>query len=308
MKSLLILQKALVALAIAFLVALPGAANALSIMDPFNIPSAMDEGAVQLGKGVAYGAEHRQKLDIYAPTVPSGSAPVVVFIYGGGWDHGDRRDYAFAGRALSAKGFVTVIPDYRLVPEVRYPGFIEDCAAAVAWVEEHISEYGGDPQRVFIMGHSAGAYNAVMLGLDRSFLRQAGAQIPVRGIVGLSGPYDFYPFEFAEVTNAFGTADNPQATQPINLARPDSPPMFLATGTFDPIVKPRNTTVLAEALSQAGATVTTKYYKGLEHMEPVLALGKTLRWRAPVLDDVVEFFTRLGAFDPQAIGAVQLIK
>lgn len=293
---MLLARRALLILILALASLLPSAATAVSIMDPFNVEPAMDGGSVKLGDGIAYADGPRKKLDVYTPQNPTGSAPVVFFIYGGGWNHGERTDYQFAGRALASRGFVVVIADYRLVPEVRYPEFLEDNAQAIKWIEDNIERYGGDKRRLFLAGHSAGAYNAVMLALDHSFLRDHGVTIPIQGIAALSGPYDFYPFEYNEVREAFGTAPNPEGTQPINLVTPDTPPIFLASGTTDPIVRVQNTENLARRLREQGVWVTEKYYEGFGHMEPVLSLGALWRWRMPVLDDVVTFFSQFGAF------------
>lgn len=274
---------------------LPSRARALSFMDPLNVGPSLDEGAVKLGEGVAYAGGPRGKLDVYAPRNPQGAAPVVQFIYGGGWNRGSRGDYAFVGHALASRGFVTVIADYRLVPEVAYPAFLYDAAAATRWIGDNIGAYGGDPAKLFLAGHSAGAYNAVMLGLDPAYFRDVGAEVPVRGIVGLSGPYDFYPFTFEEVRAAFGSAATPEATQPVNVVTPEAPPMFLATGTMDLIVKPGQTGLLAAKLREYGVPVDERYYEGLGHMEVVTAIGPTWRWRAPVLEDMVNFFASLGA-------------
>jgi acetyl esterase/lipase len=271
-------------------------ASAVSIMDPFNLGPAMDSGAVKIGDGVPYADGPRKKLDVYAPKNPTGKAPVLFFIYGGGWDHGDRADYQFVGNAFASRGFVVVIADYRLYPEVRYPDFLEDCAQALKWVQDNIATYGGDTDRLFLAGHSAGAYNAVMLALDNSFFHDNGVTMAVRAVAALSGPYDFYPFEYDEVRNTFGAAKSPEGTQPINLVTPEDPPMFLAAGTHDPIVRIQNSQNLARKLRAAGDWVTEKYYDGFGHMEPVLAIGAMWRWRMPVLDDMVAFFQRFGAF------------
>jgi acetyl esterase/lipase len=268
----------------------------LGLMSAFNLPTAMEANVVKLGDNVAYADGDRKKLDVYAPKNPTAAAPVVVFIYGGAWRNGSKADYEFVGHALAAAGFVTVIPDYRLFPEVRYPDFLEDNAQALAWVAKNIGRYGGDPQRLFLAGHSAGAYNAVMLALDSSFLREYGAELTIRGVAAISGPYNFYPFEYNEVRDTFGQAPNPEGTQPVNLVTDRAPPMFLATGTFDPIVRMQNTEALAERLKKRSIWVTEKYYEGFGHMEPVIALGQMMRWRMPVLSDMVEFFFRFGAF------------
>ena len=280
---------------LAAIVPLPALAQ-VTIFSPFNLPGTVDDNVVKIGDGVAYADGARKKLDVYAPKNPEGPAPVVMFIYGGGWKAGDRFEYEFVGRALAASGFVVVIADYRLVPEVHYPVFLEDNAQAIKWIEDNIARYGGDPQRLFLAGHSAGAYNAVMLGLDPSFLRDFGVTVPIRAVAGLSGPYDFYPFEYDEVRNAFGAAPRPEGTQPINLVTAESPPMLLASGTTDPIVRVQNTQHLVKALKDQGVWVTERYYQDMGHIETVIAMGALWRWRAPVLADMVEFFGRFGAF------------
>ena len=276
---------------------LPSQAQAVSLMDPFNIPTAVDGGVVKIGDGIAYAGGPRGKLDVYVKQNPNANAPVVMFIYGGGWNRGERWEYDFVGRALASRGFVAVIPDYRLVPEVTYPAFLYDVAVAAKWVEDNITTFGGNPNKLFMAGHSAGAYNAVMMGLDPSFFRDAGCGLKVRGVAGLAGPYDFYPFEFNEVQAAFGYAANPEGTQPVKLVTSDAPPMFLATGNLDLIVKTDNTTALATKLREHNVPVDERYYDGIGHMEIVTAMGAMLRWRAPVLDDMVNFYASLGALD-----------
>ena len=274
----------------------PVPAFSLSVMDPFNLPASMDSGTVKLGDGIAYADGPRHKLDVYAPETRDAAAPVVFFIYGGGWNRGERSDYQFVGRALASRGFIVVIADYRLVPEVRYPDFLYDSARALGWVQDNIAQYGGDPNRLFLAGHSAGAYNAVMLALDPAFLREFGVTMPILGVAALSGPFDFYPFEYGEVRETFGSAPSPEGTQPINLVTSNSPPMYLATGTTDPIVRMQNTESFAQKLKANGVWVTTRYYEGFGHMEPVIAMGSLWRWRMPVLDDMVAFFQMFGAF------------
>ena len=254
-------------------------------------------------RGEAYGPGPRQKLDVYAPRRQAGGAPVAVFFYGGAWDSGRRQDYGWVGRALASRGFVTLIPDYRLYPEVRYPEFLEDGAMAVRWAEANAARFGGDPDRIVLVGHSAGAYNAVMLGLDRRYLAGAGADPKrVRAVAGLSGPYDFLPFEGVITPRIFGHAADLPATQPLAHVRPDSPPDFLATGDADSMVYPRNTTALARKLREAGVAVEERHYAGVDHIRMVLALSRPLRGHAPVLDEMTEFLKKHALPPPQSGG------
>lgn len=246
-------------------------------------------GSRRVASGVAFG-RHGQRLDVYAPA-DAGPWPVVVFFYGGSWQAGTRGGYAFAGRALAGQGFVTVVPDYRKVPAVRFPAFVEDAAEAAAWTAQEIGRWGGDPARTGVVGHSAGAYLAVLLALDRPYLAAAGAPGVIRAGVGLSGPYDFLPFTGAAVP-AFAGVTDPAATQPIRYARADAPPLLLATSGGDTLVRPRNSYRLAERLAALGAPVELKDYAGLGHAETVMALARPFRGKAPVLTDTSAFLHR----------------
>jgi acetyl esterase/lipase len=182
------------------------------------------------------------------------------------------------------------VPDYRLVPEVRFPSFLEDCAAAVRWVSDHAAEYGGDGRRIVLVGHSAGGYNALMLALAADHLRNAGVDAAgIRGGVGLAGPYDFLPFDVDATRNAFGQAPEPQLTQPVHFARADAPPLLLLWGEDDDTVGPRNLESLARVQRAAGGRVETKVYENVDHIDILLALSRPFRGRATVLDDVAAF-------------------
>ena len=247
-------------------------------------------GAQQVAEGVAFGS-HGQMLDIWAPETAGGAArPVVIFWYGGGWAKGDRTSYAFAGRALARAGFLVVIPDYRKVPQVHFPAFLDDGAEAVAWVEDNIAQFGGDPRRLAFMGHSAGAYEAIMLALDSKRLVAAGADpANVKAAVGLSGPYDFYPFTSDRAINAMSQWPRPEETQPITFARADAPPLLLVTSDGDETVRPKNANNLGAKLRALGAPVEVKNYGPLDHEEIVMALSVPFRSKGPVLADSVAF-------------------
>lgn len=246
----------------------------------------------QLGQGVAYGPLARQKLDIWAPKARSDQPrDVVVFFYGGSWNSGERGFYGFAGRALAERGYVVVVPDYRLVPDVRFPGFVEDGAAAVAWVRANIQKYGGNPARIHLTGHSAGAHIASLLTLDHRWLDAAGApRDTVKSFAGLAGPYDFLPFTSDASKAAFGHLPDPRPSQPIAYAQANAAPMLLLTGTADTTVKPRNSRALAAAQSRNGAKAATLYYDELSHSGIVMAFARPYRGLAPVIDDLDAFF------------------
>lgn len=269
-----------------------GVAYWISPLLTFNTLVPKDAGGRQVAEGLAYGESDRQALDIYAPAdADAANLPVVVFFYGGSWNSGTREGYDFAGRALAAQGNIVVVPDYRLVPEVRFPGFVEDGAAAVAWVRRNISDYGGDPDRIVLMGHSAGAQIGAMLALDPQWLGEGRAAI--RGFVGLAGPYDFAPLDTDASIAAFGEWPSVAETQPITYADGTAPPALLLTGADDTVVKPRNSEALSGALVAAGVEAEMTTYRGIDHIDILIALSRPLRGRAPVLQDTSRFIARV---------------
>ncbi len=270
------------------------AAGLLSTCSPLRLLNALtpdDAGGRLAASGIAYGPQARHRLDIYVPeVVTDGPAPVIVFLYGGGWNSGERADYAFVGSAFAAQGFVTVIPDYRLVPEVRFPVFVEDGALVLRWVRDNIAAHGGDASGVVLSGHSAGAYIAMMLALDPRYLARVGLRSGfLRSVAGLAGPYDFLPLDDPRSIAAFGQYPRPAETQPVSYASRRAPRILLATGEADETVRPRNSQALAGKLAAAGAQVELRSYPDLGHAGILLALGRGFRDRAPVLADIVRF-------------------
>jgi acetyl esterase/lipase len=186
---------------------------------------------------------------------------------------------------------VTVIPDYRLVPQVRFPTFVDDCARAVKWVHDHAGEFGGDPGRIALSGHSAGAYNAAMVALDRRFLADIGVDPAiVQAAALMSGPYDFYPFTEERGRAALGQWPRPLETQPIHFVRRDAPPMLLIHGTADTVVEPRNSRELTAALTRAGAVAELKLYPGKSHIDTIKSLSPLFRGSTSALADSAAFF------------------
>ncbi|WP_119418806.1 alpha/beta hydrolase [Desertibaculum subflavum] len=240
--------------------------------------------------GIAYGEGPRRRLDIYRPEAATGPRPVVLFVYGGSWSSGERAQYRFVGQALAARGYVAVLPDYRLDPDGRFPGFVEDVAAAVAWTHRHVTAHGGDPARLYLMGHSAGAYNIAMVAADPRYLAAHGLdRSVVAGAIGLAGPYDFLPLDSATTRRVFGHAEDLAATQPIRLVDAATPPMLLLHGAEDDTVYARHSLRLAERLQALGVKAEAKLYPETGHIGIVLALSPLARDDPPVLSDLDRF-------------------
>lgn len=255
-----------------------GVLNALSVRDRVRETS------------LAYAEGSRHGVDVYAPEGAAG-APVVVFLYGGTWSGGERGFYRFVGMSLASAGAVCMVPDYRVFPEVRFPDFVTDAAKAVAWARRNAAAHGGDPDRLVVMGHSAGAHMAALLALDDRYLAAEGLQPggALRGVVGLAGPYDFLPLTSPNLRAIFGAERRWPESQPVNFVRPGAPPMLLATGGGDTVVLPRNTESLATRLRAAGNAVQSVTYAGVGHREIIGAFAPPLRFLAPVRDDVLRF-------------------
>ncbi len=247
---------------------------------------------VKVKLGLPYGTNPRQRVDVYWPDKAPANPRAIVFFYGGSWNTGSRADYAFVGKALASRGITTVVADYRLNPEVQYPEFLKDCAAAVAWSFLNLDEIASRKhQGVYVMGHSAGAYNAAMIALDPRWLAAYDLRPrQLAGWIGLSGPYDFLPIGVPEVQQAFNHPNVPASSQPINYAGQPAIRSFIATGANDTLVNPkRNSEALASRLRAANTEVTFKRYENVSHMTIIGALSLPLRLLDPVLEDIVIF-------------------
>jgi acetyl esterase/lipase len=251
-----------------------------------NVPAYF--GSYRLSAGLPYGQDARQKLDVYSPA-EAGGHPVVIFFYGGSWSAGERARYRFVGAALAARGFVAVLPDYRLYPAVRFPRFIEDGANAVAWTQTHASDFGGDPDRLVLMGHSAGAHMAAFLALNGTFLKQAGVRPgSIIGLVGLSGPYALDPNTDA-LRATFATPFTPEDWQPVQFASDQSPPTLLLHGLDDTVVDPAHAEKLRDALMAHKVRVETHLYPARGHADTIASFSLLRRHRTSSLEETINF-------------------
>jgi acetyl esterase/lipase len=268
-----------------------GALFALSACSPFTIlNTTIGEDGFTVHSGLRFGPQARQVLDVYVPEQRDGPLPVVVFFYGGSWRGGERADYRFAADALASRGYVAIVPDYRLFPEVRFPAFVEDGAKAVRWVLEHVADFGGDPDRLYLMGHSAGAHIAAMLTLDERYLAAEGVpRHSIRGTIALAGPYAFYPSRTASVAPIFSHLADQNTARPIVFVDGDEAPMLLLHGADDDTVFVFNTVELSKTVRDAGGSARQIIYPDVGHFEILLALARPFRGIAPVLSDTAAF-------------------
>lgn len=243
---------------------------------------------------IPYGPEPQQRLDVYMPERAAVEPrPVVLFWHGGRWRDGDKADYRFVGAVLAESGYVAMVANYRHYPAVKMPGFMHDAARAALFAAAHAAEYGGDRERLYLMGHSAGAHLAALVTLDARYFAATGQAAPnIAGVIGLSGPYDFLPLLEPDDQDMFGPPELYPASQPINFVRADAPPMLLVQGLNDETVKPKNSRNLATALRAMGVAVTLKLYSKCSHADTVAALTAFWRGRAPTLADIRAFVSQ----------------
>jgi acetyl esterase/lipase len=273
------------------------AAAALSACSPIKLLDRLvPDDTYRFQGGVPYASAPRQLLDVYQPLAAAlpaeGERPLVVFFFGGAWTSGDRASYRFLGEALAARGAVVVVPDFGLSPRHTYPVFVRDSALAVKWALDNAARLGADPKRVYVMGHSSGAYNAAMVALDARWLAEVGTRPgQLAGWIGMAGPYDFLPIGDPKVRIAFHWPDTPRDSQPIAHVGPTSPRALLLAAAKDDLVYPeRNTLRMAEALRAAGVPVTVHLYDNLSHVTLMGAFARPLQWLGgPVLPPVVDF-------------------
>jgi acetyl esterase/lipase len=242
---------------------------------------------------LSYGSSEKQRLDIYhVDNEQLGeAAPVVIFYYGGCWGACtdlNKTDYRFVAESLVNKNTVVVVPDYQQYPEVLFAGIMQDVSAVVAWVQNNIADYGGDPNRIFLMGHSSGAHLASMLTLNEEYLSTERSR-SIKGFIGLAGPYDFLPFTKSYQPTLFGPEPLYALSQPVNFVDGNEPPLLLLYGGEDDTIRKKNMVSLREKVLSAGGQVKTKTYADLSHAGLLAALSIPLRSGDTVREDIHRF-------------------
>ena len=221
---------------------------------------------------VSFAPDVGLSMDVYRPRVVTGvKAPVVVFFYGGSWKRGNREQYHFVGQRLADNGVLAVIADYRTYPAVMFPGFMDDAARAVRRAHDDAAGWGGDPDRLFVAGHSAGAQIAALLATDPRYLQAHGLEpAQLAGVIGISGPYDFNVT--GDLVDVFGSPSLWPRAQAVNFVDGNEPPFLLLHGTGDKVVEYADSVQLAEKLRSNGTPATLKLLPDVGHIKPLLGL------------------------------------
>ena len=240
----------------------------------------------------------RHSLDVYVLHGASKPRPVIVYLYGGDWAAGEKAEFAFVGAALARQGFVAVVPDYRIYPEARWPMFLQDNAAAVRWVRDHVAEFGGDPSKLVLMGHSAGANDALSLAVEPQWLGAVG-MVPrdLKALVVLSGPFNLSPLDTRREIAIFGPPTG--YADPIYRIHAGSPPMLLIIGNRDDAADPHDSDEVAAKVREKGGLAEVVHYSTLGHPDTQNALTETPGRPPGVIDAVLRFLAAQGVAPPK---------
>jgi acetyl esterase/lipase len=279
------------AYAFCFLLLIGGLAYHFAALKIFNFLVPQEQNSMMLASSIAYGSDPDQVLYVFGPKQPTPNLPILVFVHGGSWQEGDAADYGFVGRAFAAENFLTFVVNYRKDPTHPYPAFVQDVATSLSWVQNNAAQYGGDAEKIFLVGHSAGAYDIALAILDKRFLNEAGVKAEaIKGVATLAGPFDFLPLDSRITKQVFGKINDLPSTQPINFVRKNAPPFLILHGTADTTVYPKNARSLFKRLSEVGASAKLIEYPGVTHVGILLDIAKPFRSKAPVLSDILKFF------------------
>jgi acetyl esterase/lipase len=240
-------------------------------------------------RDIPYGDKPRQKFDLYLPKVFTPPAPVVLFFYGGAFRAGRKEEYRVVGEALASKGIITVVADYRIFPEGHFPDFLEDGARALASVHARIAEFGGDPSRIFLCGHSAGAYISVMLASNPAYLKAVNADLSfIRGVIAIAGRFHELPLGDSIAYEIFRGPARAE-TRPATYLDGKRPPILLLAGAHDNKEVLESHHLLAAHFRENDGAVKERTYPKVGHMGIMVALAPGFRNLAPLRDDIVRF-------------------
>ncbi|HTI01920.1 MAG TPA: alpha/beta hydrolase [Acidisoma sp.] len=249
-------------------------------------------------RNLPYATGDRHSLDVYVSRAPGKPRPVVVFVYGGNWAAGSKAEFAWVGAALARLGFMAVIPDYRLYPEARWPMFLQDNADAVHWAQSHAASFGGDPSKIVLMGHSAGANSVLSLAVEPQWLAGVGmSPHDIRAVIGLSGPYTLSPLDSAQERAIFGPKTG--YADPIHHIDGGSPPLLLIIGDRDDAADPRDSDAVAAKVRAKGSLAEVVHFPTLGHSDTQNALAITPGRPPGVINVILRFLAAQGVVPSQ---------
>ena len=268
----------------------------MSRFSPIHVLNGITKTNFNANSNIAYGQHPRQQLDVYMPQGEiknSPLKPVILFVHGGAWTTGNKDDYLFVGESFSSAGYVTAVMNYRLAPQHQYPDYVQDTALALKWINQHIQQYGGDPSKIIVMGHSAGAFNAVEAVDNARWLKEVNLPVSnIKAVVGIAGPYS-YDFRTDDSIHSFPAHATPDEVMPDRHVRQNAPPHLLLTGSNDHRVKLSNTLNMHQALQQKGAPVQHIVIKGATHISIMASVATRLSWYKPTREVILTYLDQI---------------
>jgi acetyl esterase/lipase len=248
--------------------------------------------AYKSGDGLSDYEQQRCKLDVYLPAEHTGFATLIWF-HGGGLTGGSKAGSDKMARSLAMAGVAVVVPNYRLSPKATFPAYIQDAAAACAWASAHIAEHGGDSARLFVGGHSAGGYLALMLGMDPHYLRDVGLEpSAIAGLIPVSGQtMTHYTVREERGIGKFTiTADQ---AAPVYFIRKDTPPFLVLYADHDMVGRAEENAYFVAMMKGAGnQRITGKLIADRTHGS---IAGRIVEDGDPARMAILEFITRAAA-------------
>lgn len=260
---------------------------ALSTCAPVTLLNSITpSGSFNRVKDISFAAHPRLKLDVYRAEKEIPNSPVLLFVHGGGWDEGSKDIYKFLGDGFAKDGYTTVIPNYRLYPEARFPDPVVDVAHAVNWTN---TQYPDRP--MILIGHSAGAYNVLMAGLVPDYIKETGSNLceSVSGIISLAGPTGIVPLDKEEPYLTVFPDLFTKKDAPLNNVDSPAPPFYLLHGQDDKTVYPQNSERLLELILARGGDAKLKIYESMDHIEIVQFLSRFFDGKDTIKDDILNF-------------------
>lgn len=251
--------------------------------------------AEQVHRDIVFNSKYDLKLNIFLPENQQEGklSPVMMFLYGGHWQQGDKDKYDFVAQYFTERGFVVVIPDYRKYPKVKFPAFVEDNAKAIQWITANIGNYNARDDFILLSGHSAGAFNAAMLTYNEKYLEDQNVSPSIiKGLIGFSGPYDFVP-EDKDVKDIFGPPENYPLMKVTNYVDGNEAPAFLIQGKKDEVVEAYNVERMEKAVQEHNGQIITKYYDNLKHSQTIAGLSWLGSGKSTIFKDIETFLDQV---------------
>lgn len=242
-----------------------------------------------LEKNVSYGSLGSQVMDIYQARAKKENSPIIVFIHGGSWDSGSKDIYKFFAEGFTSEGYDVAVPNYRLFPEIIFPDMLHDTAKAVAYLSNLFSN-----RKVVLIGHSAGGYNALMVSMNKHYLKEQGISVCslISGVVSISSPTGVYELKKEPLVTIFPDRFK-YNDAPMAYVDNATPSLLVINGLADKVVDPQNAIILSEKVNKRGGQSVLKLYPDTNHTQAVQVMSRYFDDNISLKSDILNFIDEL---------------